>query len=106
MEGKTDARIFNDYRGVPVLSSYKPLQIQDMHWVIMSEIDRDEAFEHVYDLRKNMIIVFVGLFITIVFASIIISKKLQNQSNNLPQKHKNLQVVIWMYTLIFMVKMK
>jgi len=76
LSGKTDARIFKDYRGVPVLSSYKPLNIQDMHWVIMSEIDRDEAFSHVYDLRRNIVIVFIGLFITIIFASIIISKKI------------------------------
>lgn len=90
LEGKTDARIFNDYRGVPVLSSYKPLQIQDMHWVIMSEIDRDEAFEHVYDLRKNMIIVFIGLFITIVFASIIISKKITKPIKQLTSKAQEL----------------
>ncbi|MBL7898081.1 MAG: SpoIIE family protein phosphatase [Crocinitomicaceae bacterium] len=90
LEGKTDARIFNDYRGVPVLSSYKPLKIQDMHWVIMSEIDRDEAFEHVYDLRKNMIIVFVGLFITIVFASIIISKKITKPIKQLTSKAQEL----------------
>jgi serine phosphatase RsbU (regulator of sigma subunit) len=76
LSGETNAKIFNDYRGVSVLSSYKPLHIKDMHWVIMSEIDTDEAFEHVYDLRKNIIIVFVGLLITIIFASIIISKKI------------------------------
>lgn len=90
LEGKTDARIFNDYRGVPVLSSYKPLQIQDMHWVIMSEIDRDEAFAHVYDLRKNIVIVFIGLFITIIFASIIISRKIARPIKQLTGKAQEL----------------
>jgi serine phosphatase RsbU (regulator of sigma subunit) len=90
LEGKTDARIFNDYRGVPVLSSYKPLQIRDMHWVIMSEIDKDEAFAHVYDLRKNIIIVFIGLFIAIIFASIIISKKITKPIKLLTAKAQEL----------------
>ena len=90
LEGNTDVKIFEDYRGVPVLSSYKPLAIKDMHWVIMSEIDRDEAFSHVYDLRKNMIIVFVGLFIAIIFASILISKKITKPIKQLTGKAKEL----------------
>jgi serine phosphatase RsbU (regulator of sigma subunit) len=88
--GETNAKIFNDYRGVSVLSSYKPLHIKDMHWVIMSEIDTDEAFEHVYDLRKNIIIVFIGLLITIIFASIIISKKITKPIKQLTGKAQEL----------------
>lgn len=76
LKGETNTKIFDDYRGVPVLSSYKPLKIQDMHWVIMSEIDRDEAFSHVYDLRRNIIVIFIGLLISIIFASFFISKKI------------------------------
>ena len=90
LEGKTDAKIFNDYRGVSVLSSYKPLEIQDMHWVIMSEIDTEEAFAHVYDLRKNIIIVFIGLFISIIFASILISKKITKPIKQLTGKAQEL----------------
>lgn len=90
LSGKTDIKIFKDYRGVDVLSSYKPLNIRDMHWVIMSEIDMDEAFSHVYDLRKNMVIVFIGLFITIIFASIIISKKITKPIKNLTGKAQEL----------------
>jgi len=90
IEGKTDAKIFDDYRGISVLSSFKPLQIQDMHWVIMSEIDTDEAFSHVYDLRKNIIIVFIGLLISIIFASIIISKKITKPIKQLTEKAQEL----------------
>ncbi|MEZ4922317.1 MAG: SpoIIE family protein phosphatase [Crocinitomicaceae bacterium] len=90
LKGKTDAEIFDDYRGVPVLSSYKPLQIDDMHWVIMSEIDRDEAFAHVYDLRRNIVIVFFGLLISIVFASFIISKKISKPIKVLTNKAEEL----------------
>ena len=43
-KGNTNTRIINDYRGIPVLSSYKPLKIQDVNWIILSEIDESEAF--------------------------------------------------------------
>jgi serine phosphatase RsbU (regulator of sigma subunit) len=76
LNGESDTKIFDDYRGVSVLSSYKPLNIKDMDWVIMSEIDTDEAFSHVYDLRRNIIVVFFGLLISIIFASFYISKKI------------------------------
>ena len=47
LAGKTDFAIFPDYRNVPVLSAYAPLNIPGLHWGIMSEIDVREAFEPV-----------------------------------------------------------
>ena len=54
----------------PFLSSYKPLDIDDVKWVLMSEIDEAEAFAQVYSFR-NTILVWFSIFI---FAIIIISK--------------------------------
>ncbi|MEZ4937009.1 MAG: HAMP domain-containing protein [Crocinitomicaceae bacterium] len=90
LNGKTDTEIFQDYRGVDVLSSYKPLKIKDMHWVIMSEIDKDEAFSHVYDLRDNIIITFIGLLISIVIASFFISKKITKPIKELTKRAEEL----------------
>jgi serine phosphatase RsbU (regulator of sigma subunit) len=90
LKGETNTRIFNDYRGVPVLSSYKPLMIEDMNWVIMSEIDRDEAFAHVYDLRLNIVIVFVALLMLIVGASLFISNKITKPVKELTAKSEEL----------------
>ncbi|UKN00521.1 SpoIIE family protein phosphatase [Paracrocinitomix mangrovi] len=86
LEGKTDTEIFDDYRGVAVLSSYKPLEIEDMNWVIMSEIDKDEAFSHVYDLRKNILVVFVGLLLAIIFAAFFVSNKITRPIKRLTAK--------------------
>ena len=47
LNGETGTQIFPDYRGVSVLSSYKPLNISDVNWAIMSEIDEAEAFKYV-----------------------------------------------------------
>jgi serine phosphatase RsbU (regulator of sigma subunit) len=73
VSGETDAKIFNDYRGVSVLSAYRPLNIKGMHWVIMSEIDEEEAFTPVYELRKFIIIGFACLVLLVIVASYFIS---------------------------------
>ncbi len=61
MRGITDTRIVTDYRGVRVLSSFTPLTLPDLHWVMLSEIDEIEAFRSVYQLRERLIL--VGLVI-------------------------------------------
>jgi len=90
LEGESNTKIFNDYRGVAVLSSYKPLEIKDMHWVIMSEIDKEEAFSHVYDLRRNIIVIFIGLLISIIFASFFISRKITKPIKQLTARAEEL----------------
>ncbi|MEJ2045768.1 MAG: methyl-accepting chemotaxis protein [Reinekea sp.] len=42
--GKSGFDRFPDYRDIWVLSAYSPLSIPGLNWVIMSEIDEDEAF--------------------------------------------------------------
>lgn len=76
LNGETASRIFPDYRGVPVLSAYKPLMIQDMHWVIMSEIDEEEAFMPVGQLRKYMLIALGVLLVLVILVSVIIARNI------------------------------
>jgi len=76
LKGEQDTRIFDDYRGVSVLSSFKPLEIEGMNWVIMSEIDEEEAFAHVYKLRNNIVTVFFILIVLIVIASYFFARKI------------------------------
>ncbi len=74
LKGETNARIFSDYRGVPVLSAYKPLKIKDMHWAIMSEIDEKEAFKNVVTLRNNIFIAFICLLVAVFATSYFVSR--------------------------------
>ncbi len=43
--GQSNTSIFPDYRGVPVLSSYSPVDIDGIDWVILAEIDEEEAMQ-------------------------------------------------------------
>jgi signal transduction histidine kinase len=45
----------DDYRGVPVASSWTPVNVPDNRWVLIAEIDIREAFSSVYALRERLI---------------------------------------------------
>ncbi|MHC5027417.1 MAG: HAMP domain-containing protein [Planctomycetota bacterium] len=68
LAGESGTRIFPDYRGVPVLSSYRPLKIMDLSWSILSEIDEAEAFGSITAARDR---VLVGLAILVVIVVIV-----------------------------------
>jgi HAMP domain-containing protein len=65
LAGDSGTLIFPDYRNVPVLSSYRPLNILDLQWAILSEIDEAEAFRFITAARNRMILGF-GIIIVIV----------------------------------------
>lgn len=74
LAGNTGARIFEDYRGVPVLSAYRPLSIPGLNWVIMSEIDEEEAFTPVYELRYQIIIGCSILVLLLLIVAYFVSR--------------------------------
>ncbi len=66
--GKTGIKIFPDYRGVPVLSAYTPLNIEDVKWIIMSEIEEEEALLPVIKLRSRLLV--VGIVTVIIIGAV------------------------------------
>lgn len=76
LNGKRNTKIFKDYRGVSVLSSFKPLKIEDMHWAILSEIDEAEAFDEVYSLRHKIFIAFMCLLVLVFATSYFMSRQI------------------------------
>ncbi len=56
LAGNTEFDIFDDYRDISVLSAYKPLDINGLHWAIMSEIDEAEAFAPITELKNSIIL--------------------------------------------------
>jgi class 3 adenylate cyclase len=56
LAGKQGTQIINDYRNISVLSSYAPLHIDELDWVILSEIDLAEAYEPIYSFERQLLI--------------------------------------------------
>jgi methyl-accepting chemotaxis protein len=44
LSGVTDQSIIHNFKGIPVLSAYSPLEIPGLHWIIVAEISVAEAF--------------------------------------------------------------
>lgn len=55
LAGDTGFDIFDDYRGVSVLSAYQPVELGGLQWAVMSEIDEAEAFAPIAALKRSVI---------------------------------------------------
>ena len=87
--GKKGFDIFDDYRGVSVLSAYKPVNIGGLQWAIMSEIDEEEAFQPIVALRSEVIsntlfaialAAILGTLVTWIFANRLVAPIMEVRS--------------------------
>jgi methyl-accepting chemotaxis protein len=54
MRGETGFDSFADYRGIDVLSAFKPLRIEGLDWAILAEIDAEEAYAASNELAATL----------------------------------------------------
>jgi|JI9StandDraft_1071089.scaffolds.fasta_scaffold01298_2 methyl-accepting chemotaxis protein len=73
-KGITGQDSYEDYRKVKVISSYKPLKIEDVKWGIISKIDEEEAFLSVSKLKVNLFFISIFVFFLIGIITILLSK--------------------------------
>ena len=85
LQGKKDIKIAEDYRGKLVLAAYRPLEIQNLHWVLISEIDEEEAFQKLnhllYGLLSLMALCGAGVLVVAIPLSNSIAKPIQSVTN-------------------------
>ena len=75
LEGEVATKIGLDYRGVGVLSSYAPLDIQGVNWVILSEIDAAEAFAPIRVFTRKLVVRLTALLALVLVASWFLSRQ-------------------------------
>ena len=77
LSGSTSEGVITDYRGLDVLSSYAPLNIEQLNWAIVAEIDKSEALAGVSALRWTIMVIgaVIGaaIFVFALFTSRLIS---------------------------------
>ena len=74
-KNKHGSWIISDYRGVKVLSSYSHIDVYgETKWVVIAEIDEEEALEPAHQLRNTMIISSIIVFIIINILSMVFVK--------------------------------
>ncbi|MDC0434789.1 hypothetical protein OAM69_04010 [bacterium] len=52
---ETGSVVTDDYRGISVLSQYRPLRIKGLNWGMLAEIDESEIREPAFSLTKKLI---------------------------------------------------
>lgn len=70
LNGITGTKIVLDYRNIKVFSSYSPLVIQDLQWIILAEIDFDEAMIPVN--RSGNDILYIGILMSFIIIGLSI----------------------------------
>ncbi len=78
LAGNTGNQIINDYRGVPVLSSYAPVNVSGLKWAILAEIDEEEAFAASNNMTQFAIFLSVIIAALIAFAGYLFAGKIAN----------------------------
>jgi len=81
--GNTDVMTVKDYRNIPVVSAYTPLDnLRDVTWILLVEIDVKEAFYPVLDINTKLIIVSSAIaVITVLYLYFTLKKR---RSENIP----------------------
>lgn len=74
LKGKESFGMLKDYRGVNVISAYRNISIDGIHWGLISEIDVEEAMSPVYVVRNKLIGIAVIIILLIAFLTIVLSK--------------------------------
>lgn len=95
LNGESNTKIFEDYRGVDVLSSYKPLKINGLNWVIMSEIDKAEAFAPITKLRDQILFFFGVTILIILIISYFVARQITKPIKSLTRTSRELARGNW-----------
>jgi PAS domain S-box-containing protein len=75
LTGETATTTTLDYRGVEVLSSFAPLDIEGVQWAILSEIDAAEAFARIRVFTRNLVFRLAGLLVLVLVAAWFLSRR-------------------------------
>lgn len=76
VEEHNDVELFEDYRGERVLGAH--VYIDEMQWVLLTEIDESEVFASVGDMQNTLTILLTISAIIILFIAYFYSKTISN----------------------------
>ncbi|PLX07929.1 MAG: hypothetical protein C0598_12760 [Marinilabiliales bacterium] len=99
MEGKSGTKIIEDYRGIKVLSSFSPLNISQLNWLILVEIDYSEATIPIVKARNQILFFSIFIFVIVLIVTVIFSRritfpiqKLNNAANQIIAGNYNVEI--------------
>jgi len=76
MAGNEGSVAVNDYRNIPVLSSYGKILVPGFHWAILAEIDVQEAMIPIYETRTRILMLSVIIMIVFFVFVMVIARRI------------------------------
>lgn len=55
-KGRSGIGVVTGYRGEPVLSAYGPVELESLHWAVMTQMDKAEAEAPIRELARKVVI--------------------------------------------------
>ena len=92
LAGKNDTRVIEDYRFTPVLSSYGPVKIPDLNWVILSEIDEAEANIPIEKFKKRVFIALCIIILLVTFLAMFLAGRFVKPIEKLSEGVRRLSI--------------
>ena len=74
--GKPGFQIYPDYRNIPVLGAYAPIDVLGLRWGILSEIDESEAFAPIDQLNRTILYWALGILLAMLAGAALLGRGL------------------------------
>ncbi|NOU48007.1 MAG: HAMP domain-containing protein [Bacteroidales bacterium] len=74
--GKTGIGIVSDYRNASCLSSYSQVNINGLNWVILAEIDENEAMVPVNSIRNSILLISIIIAASVFVVALLVSRRI------------------------------
>lgn len=76
LKGEKGQKVITDYNNSQVLSSFQPINILGVHWALLAEIDKQEAFSAVTELTTVLLVILAICVVTILFLAFVFARSL------------------------------
>lgn len=90
LEGRQGMMVNRNYRGVEVLSSYSPLQLNGLNWAIVAEMEVGEAYRPLYTLQVNLLIAAALFLLVTAFLAAVAARIFTSPLRRLTEKARKL----------------
>lgn len=90
LDGESGVASIRDYRGVPVISVYRPFDIHGTRWALIGEMDTQEIAAPVLRSTMEVLAYTAGIVMVIAFLNLLMSRSLSRPISSLEQTMRRL----------------
>ena len=90
LAGNAGISVIDDYRGISVLSSFSPLEIPGLNWVILAEIDMGETMTPIRNLLSDFLLIGLTVALLIFFFAYFLARRITSPIVHLKAAAENI----------------